>query len=74
MASSNEEVKFDFDNIHPVDLRLLDGQVDLILRALELYVFNLDYMLNCEKSSDEEKLVALKMLEILILKEVGDSR
>lgn len=22
MASSNEEVKFDFDNIHPVDLRL----------------------------------------------------
>ena len=28
MASSNEEVKFDFDNIHPVDLRLLDGQVD----------------------------------------------
>lgn len=74
MASSNEEVKFDFDNIHPVDLRLLDGQVDLILRALELYVYNLDYMLNCEKSSDEEKLVALKMLEILILKEVGDSR
>ena len=46
MASSNEEVKFDFDNIHPIDLRLLDGQVDLILRALELYVYNLDYMLN----------------------------
>lgn len=54
MASSNEEVKFDFDNIHPVDLRLLDGQVDLILRALELYVYNLDYMLNCEKSSDND--------------------
>lgn len=55
MASSNEEVKFDFDNIHPVEFRLLDGQVDIILRALELYVYNLDYMLNCEKSEDDER-------------------
>ena len=55
MASSNEEVKFNFDNIHPVEFRLLDGQVDIILRALELYVYNLDYMLNCEKSEDDER-------------------
>lgn len=55
MASSNEEVKFDFTNINPVEFRLLDGQVDIILRALELYVYNLDYMLDCEKSDDEEK-------------------
>ena len=55
MASSNEEVKFDFDNINPVEFRLLDGQVDIILRALELYVYNLDYMLDCEKSEDEER-------------------
>lgn len=63
MASSNEEVKFDFDNIHPIDLRLLDGQVDLILRALELYVYNLDYMLNCEKSEDEERTKKIAMVK-----------
>lgn len=28
MASSNEEVKFNYDNIHPVDFRLLDEQVN----------------------------------------------
>ena len=55
MASSNEEVKFDYDKIHPVDFRLLDEQVDILLRALELYVVNLDYMLDCEKSEDEER-------------------
>ena len=55
MASSNEEVKFDFENINPVDIRLLDGQVDIVLKALELYVYNLDYMLNDEKASDEER-------------------
>ena len=55
MASSNEEVKFNYANIHPVDFRLLDEQVDIILRALELYVVNLDYMLDCEKSEDEER-------------------
>lgn len=63
MASSNEEVKFDFNNIHPVDLRLLDGQVDLILRALELYVYNLDYMLNCEKSDDMERQKKIAMVK-----------
>lgn len=63
MASSNEEVKFDFDNINPVELRLLDGQVDLILRALELYVYNLDYMLNCEKSDDMERQKKIAMVK-----------
>ena len=63
MASSNEEVKFDFNNIHPVDLRLLDGQVDLILRALELYEYNLEYMLDGEKSSDDERQKKLAMLK-----------
>ena len=63
MSNRNEEVKFDFENIHPVDLRLLDGQVDLILRALELYVYNLDYMLNCEKTSDEERQQKIAMVK-----------
>ena len=37
---------FDTNNIHSVELNLLDGQVEIILRALELYGYNLDYMLN----------------------------
>ena len=30
--------KFNTNNIHSVELNLLDGQVEIILRALELYV------------------------------------
>ena len=55
MASSNEEVKFDYENVNPIELRLLDGQVDIVLRALELYAYNLDYMLNSENTYDEER-------------------
>ena len=54
---------FDTNNIHSVELNLLDGQVELILRALELYGYNLDYMLNSNDSSDDtrqEKLALLK--------------
>ena len=35
------EKKFDTNNIHSVELNLLDGQVEIILRALELYGYNL---------------------------------
>ena len=55
--------KFDTNNIHLVGLNLLDGQVEIILRALELYGYNLDYMLNSNDSSDDtrqEKLALLK--------------
>ena len=55
--------KFDTNNIHSVELNLLDGQVAIILRALELYGYNLDYMLNSNDSSDDtrrEKLALLK--------------
>ena len=57
------ERKFDKNKIHSVELNLLDGQVELILRALELYGYNLDYMLNSNDSSDDtrqEKLALLK--------------
>lgn len=57
------EVKFDTNNIHSVELNLLDGQVEIILRALELYAYNLDYMLNSKDSSDmlrQEKVALLK--------------
>ena len=54
---------FDTNNIHSVELNLLDGQVDIILRSLELYGFNLDYMLNSSDSSDEAKQETMAMLK-----------
>ena len=57
------DVNFDTSNIHSVELNLLDGQVELILRALELYGYNLDYMLNSNDSSDnlrQEKKALLR--------------
>ena len=57
------EVNFDTNNIHSVVLNLLDGQVEIILRALELYAYNLDYMLNGNDSSNDlrqEKTALLK--------------
>lgn len=44
-------------------LYLLDGQVEIILRGLELYGYNLEYMLNSNDASDEvtqEKKALLK--------------
>ena len=60
---NKENAKFNFDNINPVKFRLLDKQVDIILRALELYVYNLDYMLDCEKSDDEERQKKIAMVK-----------
>ncbi len=45
--------KFNINNIHSVELNLLNGQVKIILRSLELYGYNLEYMLNSGDSSDE---------------------
>lgn len=54
---------FDINNIHSVELNLLDGQVDIILRGLELYGFNLEYMLNSSDSSDEMKQEKMALLK-----------
>lgn len=54
---------FDINNIHSVELNLLDGQVDIILRGLELYGFNLEYMLNSRDSSDEMKQEKMALLK-----------
>lgn len=55
--------KFDATSIHSVELNLLDGQVDLILRALELYGYNLEYMLNSNDATDEQKQEKISMLK-----------
>lgn len=57
------DVNFDPNNIHSVELNLLDGQVEIILRSLELYGYNLEYMLNSNDSSDEMKQEKIAMLK-----------
>ena len=59
----NNESYFQTNNIHSVELNLLDGQVEIILRALELYGYNLEFMLNSSDSSDENKQEKLAMLK-----------
>lgn len=59
---SEKEKKFNLDNIHSVELNLLDGQVELILRSMELYGFNLEYMLNNTDVTNDERQEKLAML------------
>lgn len=59
----DNDKKFDTNNIHSVELNLLDGQVELILRALELYGYNLEYMLNGTDATDEQKQEKISMLK-----------
>lgn len=61
MADSN--IKFDKKNIHTVELNLLDGQVEIILRALELYGYNMEYMLNSSDTTEELKQEKISMLK-----------
>ena len=55
--------KFNINNIHSVELNLLNGQVKIILRSLELYGYNLEYMLNSGESSDEAKQEKIALLK-----------
>ena len=55
MESNNNEANFNTNNIHSVSLNLQDGQVEIILRALELYGYNLEFMLNSTDSDDNQK-------------------
>lgn len=63
LLMENSDEKFNVNNIHTVLLNLLDGQVELILRALELYGYNLEYMLNSSSASDEERQEKTSMLK-----------
>jgi len=59
----NEDVNFDTNNIHSVELNLLDGQVEIILRGLELYGYNLEYMLDSTDATNDtrqEKIALIK--------------
>lgn len=50
---------FDDKSIVPVVLELINGQVDIILRSLELYGYNLEFMLNSNTNENErEKLIS----------------
>lgn len=61
MQESN--INFNLDNIQSVELNLLNGQVEIVLRALELYGYNLEYMLNSTDATDDtrqEKIALIK--------------
>jgi hypothetical protein len=60
---NNSEAKFNLDDINPVEMKMLSEQVGIILRALELYAYNLEYMLDGEKSSDDERQKKIAMLK-----------
>jgi len=62
----NFEAKFDTNNIQSVELNLLDGQVEILLRALELYAYNLDYMLNVKDSTSELSNLELIFFSFII--------
>ena len=47
---------FETDKINIIELKLLEGQIDLILRALELYAFNLHNTWGIEIDSDLQEL------------------
>lgn len=53
--------EFNSENIKPVELTLLNGQVDIILRSLELYSYNLEFMLNSNDTSNDERQEKLAM-------------
>ena len=60
---NNSEANFNLDDINPVEMKMLSEQVDIILRALELYAYNLEYMLDGEKSSDDERQKKIAMVK-----------
>lgn len=47
---------FNTDNINYIDFHLLEGEVDLILRSLELYAFNFHNVYDIDKDSNREDL------------------
>lgn len=53
--AENDNQKFDINNVKPVELNLLNGQVELILRGLELYGYNLEFMLDSSDASAETR-------------------
>lgn len=61
-----ERAEFNKNDIHPIDLRLLDGQVKMVLEALTLYGYNLKYMINEQdfKLSAEEISRKNTMLQV----------
>ena len=61
MKESNSS--FNLDDIKSVELNLLNGQIEIILRSLELYGYNLEYMLNSTDATDDtrqEKIALIK--------------
>lgn len=72
------KLDFDIDSIRKNKIELLDGQVDLILRSLELYyhVYQFIYP-RCVKSKTEEENLRISLVVDTyhqILSQFGDSK
>lgn len=63
ISTNNKDINFDSSKIQSVNLNLLNGQVEILLRALELYGYNLEYMLNSTDSSNKTKDDKVAMLK-----------
>lgn len=55
MVSKYLNEQSDFRDLQFVDLRLQNGQVELILRSMELYGYNLKFMVNDTDITTEER-------------------
>ena len=58
--NDGKKTKFKTDNIHPIKMTLLEGQAEIVLRALELYAYNLEYMLNLKDFKLESEEISRK--------------
>lgn len=56
MSKKNEDME-----VVKADIRLLNSQIEIILTALELYTYNLEFMLTNEKCTDEERDIKTTM-------------
>ena len=59
----NNNSNSDFKDLQFVDLRLKNGQVELILRSMELYGYNLKFMVNDTDITTEERSITQAKLE-----------
>ena len=58
--NNGKKTTFKTDNIHPIKMTLLEGQAEIVLRALELYAYNLEYMLNLKDFKLESEEISRK--------------
>ena len=62
------------DDINFICIDLLESQADLILHALELYSYNLEYMIGEKNEADKYKLTMLSSTYEIIFSKLNSSK